>query len=679
MFSLQQIAKALGGEIVAGSVHAPGPGHRPIDRSMCVTPSARAPRGVLVHSFSEKDDDLTCLDYVCSRLGLDHWKPNGQGGAKGKSTSAKRTPLKTTTYEFRDPSTGDLRYRKTRRDFSDGTKDFYFEKPARNGGPPLLYRGELLAEAIKEGASVFVVEGERCVDALMELGSFAVSTDTGSKSKWTPENARLLCDLPLILWPDSDEAGEKYIASTAAAIRAQNPLADIRVVRPFPRAVSGEKGKDACDWEGDEEALKTLIEAAEPYEAPAERAGNGHDAAPEEPDGFYRAPGEPAASNSHDPKPAPIIKPTPYVWRDPKTLPPRPWLYGGHLIRGFASATIGAGGVGKTMLALVEAMAMATGRPLLGSRPPRPLRVWYWCGEDPRSEIDKRVAAICLHYDIKPEEFEGRLFIDSGRDLEIVIATNERTGCKIAVPTVDAVVAALKSNAIDVLSIDPFVRCHRVSENDNIAMDAVAATWAKIAEKADCAVELLHHTRKLGGGEVTVESGRGAVSFSDACRSVRVLNHMTEDEKCKARVDCRKSYFRMNIDKQNMAASSGAATWFRIVSVPLGNGLDGVGDEIGVVTPWKWPDALEGLSTHDLRKVQEKIASGEWAKSVQAKDWAGHAVAEVLDLDLADKCDRARIVSLLKIWMENKVLKEATGHDTRTGRDRPMIVVGERV
>ena len=536
-----------------------------------------------------------------------------------------------------------------------------------------------MSEAIREGTPVLIVEGERKVDTLLEkFGAFAVCADTGSKSKWPPELARLLCDLPLILWPDSDEAGERYIANAAAAIRAENPLADIRVVRPFETGAKGEKGKDVCDWTGDEEAFKALVEWAEPYEAPAEYAGNGHDAAPEEPDGFYCAPGEPVADNGHDHKPAPIIKPTPYIWRDPKTLPPRPWLYGGHLIRGYASATIGAGGVGKTMLALVEAMAMATGRPLLGSRPPRPLRVWYWCGEDPRSEIDKRVAAICLHYDIKPEEFEGRLFIDSGRDLEIVIATNERTGCKIAFPTVDAVVAALKSSAIDVLSIDPFVRCHRVSENDNVAMDAVAATWAKIAERADCAVELLHHTRKLGGGEVTVESGRGASSFSDACRSVRVLNHMTEDEKGNARVDCRRSYFRMNTDKQNMAASSDAATWFRIVSVPLGNGLDGVGDEIGVVTSWEWPDALEGLSTHDLRKVQDKIASGEWAQSVQAKDWAGYAIINALGLDPEDKCDKSRAGSLLKTWINNKVLKSVKEHDARTGRDRPMIVVGER-
>jgi hypothetical protein len=388
--------------------------------------------------------------------------------------------------------------------------------------------------------------------------------------------------------------------------------------------------------------------------------------------------GEPMAGNGHDPKPALIIKPTPYVWRNPTTLPPRRWLYDKHLIRGFASAKLAPGGLGKTSLSLVEAVAMATGRPLLGPRPARPLRVWYWCGEDPIDELEKRIAAICLHYDIAPEEIGNRLFLDSGRDLEIVIAANERTGFKIAVPVVNAVIDALKGNSIDVLIIDPFVRSHRISEIDNVAMDAVAATWAKIADKTDSAIELIHHVRKLGGAEVTTESGRGAISFSDACRSVRVLNQMSENEQEQAGVECRKSFFRLGTDKQNMAAPSDVCAWFRIASVPLGNAIEGPGDEIGVVTPWEWPNALDGLCVNDLRKVQEKIASGEWAQNVQAKDWAGFAVAEALDIDISDKRNKARVKSLLATWIKNRVLKKASAHDARNGRNRPTIVVGER-
>jgi len=53
---------------------------------------------------------------------------------------------------------------------------------------------------------------------------------------------------------------------------------------------------------------------------------------------------------------------------------------------------------------MVEAIAMASGHELLGIKPVKKLKVWYWNGEDPREEIDRRFAAICKHYGIKPEE-----------------------------------------------------------------------------------------------------------------------------------------------------------------------------------------------------------------------------------------------------------------------------------
>lgn len=82
----------------------------------------------------------------------------------------------------------------------------------------------------------------------------------------------------------------------------------------------------------------------------------------------------------NDAMPDPLDRPfgqfvRPFVWRDPSTMPRRDWLYGRHLIRKFVSATFAPGGVGKSALALAEAMAMASGKPLLGPRPRGRLRV----------------------------------------------------------------------------------------------------------------------------------------------------------------------------------------------------------------------------------------------------------------------------------------------------------------
>src|SRR5205085_5788383 len=54
---------------------------------------------------------------------------------------------------------------------------------------------------------------------------------------------------------------------------------------------------------------------------------------------------------------------------DPADLAPRRWIYGGHYLEGAVSATIADGGVGKSTLTLTEAIAIVTGRALLGITP----------------------------------------------------------------------------------------------------------------------------------------------------------------------------------------------------------------------------------------------------------------------------------------------------------------------
>ena len=103
MMTLESIARALGGEVSGCQVLAPGPGHSPKDRSLSIKLSRDAPEGFIVHSFCG-DDPIVCRDYVRQRLGMAPFKPNG-----GRKTVA--------TYEFRDPTTGEIRYRKERVEF----------------------------------------------------------------------------------------------------------------------------------------------------------------------------------------------------------------------------------------------------------------------------------------------------------------------------------------------------------------------------------------------------------------------------------------------------------------------------------------------------------------------------------------------------------------------------------
>src|ERR1019366_8257301 len=97
--------------------------------------------------------------------------------------------------------------------------------------------------------------------------------------------------------------------------------------------------------------------------------------------------------------------------------------------------------------------------------------------------------AAALFYYIKREEVEGRLFLDSGRKMPIVIARLEDRGrFVIAEPVIEDVKRAIMENKIDVVRIDPFIRCHRVPENDNGFINGVAEAWAEIAEATNCAI-----------------------------------------------------------------------------------------------------------------------------------------------------------------------------------------------
>jgi len=81
------------------------------------------------------------------------------------------------------------------------------------------------------------------------------------------------------------------------------------------------------------------------------------------------------------------------------------------------------------------------------------------------------------------------------------------------------------------------------------------------------------------------------------------------------------------------------------------------------------------MTADDLRAVQNKVASGKWRDSVQAADWVGLAVAEVLGLDLDDPADKLRAKVLLKGWLETGALKVVDGKDAKSN-PRKMIEVG---
>jgi RecA-family ATPase len=278
----------------------------------------------------------------------------------------------------------------------------------------------------------------------------------------------------------------------------------------------------------------------------------------------------------------------PFVPFDPAALPPRQWLYGRHYQRRTVSGTVSPGGTGKTTLCMVEAVAMATCRNLLGEQPEQRLRVWYHNGEDSLQELNRRLAAICQHFGIPQEELRDWFFMTSGNEVPLRVAKGY-SNLVIDTRLIKCITEAIGDNQIDTATLDPLVTLHGVPENDTGKMDTVVRIFASISDTQDCAIELSHHTRKLLAGstaDYALDDMRGAGSAKDAMRAVRMLNVMakTDAESTGIPEHERPSYFRVDRVKANNAPPASAAIWRRFVNVDLPNG-----DEVGVVVPWEFP------------------------------------------------------------------------------------------
>jgi hypothetical protein len=368
-----------------------------------------------------------------------------------------------------------------------------------------------------------------------------------------------------------------------------------------------------------------------------------------------------------EPPPDRRIRASTFTVVDPRDIPQREWLYGKHLVRRYVSVTGAPGGAGKSSLEIAEAVGMAAGRDLFAGTTIKPLRVWIYQLEDDMDELQRRIAAVMRHHGISAEDIGDRLFVDSGRNQQLVLAEQSRDGAVIARPVVEAVVGEIEERQIDCMIVDPFVSSHRLEENDNGAMDALVKTWADIADRGRCAIELVHHVRKMGQMEIDAESLRGGKALVDAARSVRIINRMQKHEADWAGVppDARWRYFRVENGKGNFAPPE-AAEWRRMAShwLPNGPGSES-GDSVGVVEAWTWPSAFDGVTAEDLDRVKNRIKAGHWRKDPRAKHWAGEAVAEVLGLELENRMERAKVAKLLKNWIANGALVVVDGRDER--------------
>jgi hypothetical protein len=226
--------------------------------------------------------------FICSQGGLGETAGDGfellvhAGKAASKSEAlrlvadhlghawepSKATPLRTTEYLYRRPD-GSLNLSVTRLDTDDGGKTFRQLLP--NGKPPKSdptfhpypYR---INEWPAEGA-VLVCEGEKCADALWQVG-FTATTRAGGSSKWETDLTPHFEGRDVIILPDNDDAGRAYAGKVIEALTGTAKSLAVCELPDLP-----DKG-DVIDWlalGNTPTQLTSLLEQAVPASEWAER------------------------------------------------------------------------------------------------------------------------------------------------------------------------------------------------------------------------------------------------------------------------------------------------------------------------------------------------------------------------------------------------------------------------
>ena len=309
--------------------------------------------------------------------------------------------------------------------------------------------------------------------------------------------------------------------------------------------------------------------------------------------------------------------PQPWEWLDPSTIARLECLYGDHYWRGEIVGTTALGGTGKSLLYIAEALAMITGKPLLGEASRGGLKVMLMNYEDSELVLRQRVTAAMLHYKIRPEEIAGKLFVESiGSDL-MRFAKGSTEGVRILAPNVDRLIGIIKRRGLDVVSLDPWVSVHEVDGNLGHLIQPVVTALKSVAQETEAAIAVAAHPRKTGGKELTQEDIAGALTLANKMRAVRTLDVMDDASSGKYGLAPWEAndFFRVSNAKHSHTRST-QPKWMRKISVGLGNGGPGLFDRetvVGVVTQWSPPtteSVVAELTPEQIVAIKAEVRAG---------------------------------------------------------------------
>jgi RecA-family ATPase len=187
-------------------------------------------------------------------------------------------------------------------------------------------------------------------------------------------------------------------------------------------------------------------------------------------------------------------------------------------------------------------------------------RVLVMSFEDDQDELDRRLLAACLHYNIDFDDLAGWLFVACPKGLKLAEA---RKGSFVPGPLEPALRKAIEQYQPALVILDPFVKLHSLDENNNVAMDYIANTLTQLSHEYDIAIDSPAHTRKGAVTAGDADIRRGGSAQRDAGRLDRTLLPMSAEEAELFGIEPeeRRLYLRLDSAKVNLLPPARTAEW----------------------------------------------------------------------------------------------------------------------
>jgi hypothetical protein len=205
-------------------------------------------------------------------------------------------------------------------------------------------------------------------------------------------------------------------------------------------------------------------------------------------------------------------------------------------------------------------------------------------------------------------------------------------------------------------------------------MDFVCEALIDIAQHHNIAIDSPAHTHKGAIAAGDADARRGGSAQRDAGRLDYTLTVMSEEEAKQFGIspDDRKSYVRLDKAKANIVRSM-KATWFRLVSVSLGNAtaMYPEGDEVQAIEKWSPPEAWAGIEGETLNAILDDIETGLLNGQRYSKRGATktRAVWQVIQQHCPGKPE-AQCGEIIRQWCEAGVLVEEKYDDPVERKER---------